>query len=99
MARDLLHEALEKYEDLALARVADERDKALLGSAWLTHDEVSWGRRAKKILSRARIAKSPVQPEKSDAARFEPRRMQGVRATRSGLAVGWRGRAGTAGRT
>lgn len=47
-ARDLLRDALETYEDLALARIADERERTLDRCAGLTHDEVWRARRAKK---------------------------------------------------
>lgn len=47
-ARDLLREAIETYEDLALAEVAEERERTLVRSAGLTHDQVWRGRRVKK---------------------------------------------------
>jgi transcriptional antiterminator Rof (Rho-off) len=47
-ARDLLREALETYEDLALARIAEERERTFDRAASLTHDEVWRGRRAKR---------------------------------------------------
>lgn len=47
-ARDLLRDALETYEDLALGRIAEERERTLDRSAGLTHDEVWRARRAKK---------------------------------------------------
>src|SRR5207245_8848557 len=47
-ARDLIRGALETYEDLALAKVAEERERTLVRSAALTHDEVWRGRRVKK---------------------------------------------------
>lgn len=47
-ARDLLRDALEAYEDLALAKIAEEREQTLVRSAGLTHDEVWRGRRVKK---------------------------------------------------
>jgi hypothetical protein len=47
-ARDLLRDALETYEDLALAKIADEREQTFVRGAGLTHDEVWQGRRAKK---------------------------------------------------
>ena len=47
-ARDLLREALETYEDLALAKIAEERDRTLVRSSALSHDEVWRGRRVKK---------------------------------------------------
>ncbi len=45
-ARDLLREAIETYEDLGLAAIAEERARTFKG-ATLSHDE-TWGRRAKK---------------------------------------------------
>src|SRR5256885_11827622 len=39
-ARDLLRDALETYEDLALAKVAEERERTLVRAGGLTHDEV-----------------------------------------------------------
>jgi len=36
-ARDLLRDALETYEDLGLARIAEERERTLDRSAGLTH--------------------------------------------------------------
>ena len=47
-ARDLLRDALETHEDLALAKIAEERERTLVRSAALTHDEVWRGRRVKK---------------------------------------------------
>ena len=47
-ARDLLRDALEAYEDLALTKVAEERERTLVRSAALTHDEVWRGRRVKR---------------------------------------------------
>lgn len=47
-ARDLLRDALEAYEDLALAKIAEERERTLIRAAALTHDEVWRGRRVKK---------------------------------------------------
>lgn len=47
-ARDLLRDALETYEDLALAKIAEERERTLVRSAGLTHDAVWQGRRAKR---------------------------------------------------
>lgn len=47
-ARDLLRDALETYEDLGLARIAEERERTLDRSVALTHDEVWRGRRVKK---------------------------------------------------
>ena len=44
MARDLLHDALETDEDLALAEIAKRRARTLRRSAGLTHDQV-WRRR------------------------------------------------------
>jgi len=41
-ARDLLRDALETYEDLGLARIAEERERTLDRSSALTHDQV-WG--------------------------------------------------------
>src|SRR5437870_13339371 len=48
-ARDLIRGALETYEDLALAKVAEERERTLVRSAALTHDEVRRGGRGKYI--------------------------------------------------
>jgi nitrate reductase assembly molybdenum cofactor insertion protein NarJ len=45
-ARDLLREALEQYEDIALARIAEERERTFDRSRALSHREV-WGARAK----------------------------------------------------
>jgi predicted DNA-binding protein len=45
-ARDLLREAIETYEDLGLAAIADERVR-ILKRGMLSHDE-TWGRHAKK---------------------------------------------------
>lgn len=39
-ARDLLREALERYEDIGLAQVADERLRSLDRSAVVSHEEV-----------------------------------------------------------
>src|SRR5439155_21459943 len=47
-ARDLIRGALETYEDLALAKVAEERERTLVRSAALTHDEVWRGGRGQK---------------------------------------------------
>lgn len=47
-ARDLLRDALETQEDLALASVAEERERTAGRSAGLTHDEVWRTRRAKR---------------------------------------------------
>ncbi len=47
-ARDLLRDALETYEDLALAKIAEERERTLDRSAGLTHDAVWRARRAKR---------------------------------------------------
>jgi hypothetical protein len=47
-ARDLLREAVEVREDLALSKLAEERARTLTRSAALTHDEVWRGRRVKK---------------------------------------------------
>lgn len=44
-ARDLLRDALETYEDVALAKIAEERGRAFVGSVALTHGEVWRGRR------------------------------------------------------
>ena len=44
-ARDLLNDALETYEDLALEEIAVKRERTLVRSARLTHDEVWRGRR------------------------------------------------------
>lgn len=46
-ARDLLREAIETYEDLGLAAIAEERERTLQGVASFSHDE-TWRRRAKK---------------------------------------------------
>lgn len=46
-ARDLIREALETYEDVALAEIAQERERDFERSAALTHDE-TWGGRRKK---------------------------------------------------
>ncbi len=43
-ARDLLLDALETHEDLALSAVAEDRERNLDRSKALTHDEV-WGKR------------------------------------------------------
>jgi hypothetical protein len=43
-ARDLLREALELYEDIALAEVAAEREPTFKRSTALTHDAV-WRKR------------------------------------------------------
>ena len=51
-ARDLIRDALELYEDLALAEVAETRDATFDRSAALTHEAV-WRRRR-----RTRRAKS-----------------------------------------
>ena len=47
-ARDLLKEALETYEDLALAKIAKERERMPVRSVRLTHNEVWRGRRTKE---------------------------------------------------
>ncbi|TMC70537.1 MAG: antitoxin, RHH family protein [Chloroflexi bacterium] len=47
-ARDLLRDALEVREDLALAKIAEERERTLVRSAGLTHEQVWRERRAKK---------------------------------------------------
>ena len=47
-ARDLLRDALETYEDLALARIAEERERTFDRSVGLTHDEVWRERRVNK---------------------------------------------------
>ena len=47
-ARDLLRDALETQEDLALATIAEQRERTLDRSAALTHDEVWRGRRVNK---------------------------------------------------
>lgn len=47
-ARDLIRTALETQEDLALAKIGEERERTLIRSAALTHNEVWRGRRAKK---------------------------------------------------
>ena len=44
-ARDLLNDVLETYEDLALEEIAVKRERTLVRSARLTHDEVWRGRR------------------------------------------------------
>ncbi|MBM4421695.1 MAG: hypothetical protein FJ034_08990 [Chloroflexi bacterium] len=46
-ARDLLREALEAHEDLALAEIAEARARTFVRSTSLTHDQV-WGRSSKK---------------------------------------------------
>jgi len=46
-ARDLLRDALDTYEDLALAKIAEERERTLDRSAALSHEAV-WTRRAKR---------------------------------------------------
>ena len=45
-ARDLLRDALETYEDLALASIAEERERTLDRTKTLTHDAV-WGHRTR----------------------------------------------------
>jgi transcriptional antiterminator Rof (Rho-off) len=45
-ARDLLREALEQYEDIALARIAEDRERTFDRTRALSHKEV-WGSRAK----------------------------------------------------
>ncbi len=47
-ARDLLRDALETYEDLGLAEIAEERERTLDRSAALTHEAVWRARRAKR---------------------------------------------------
>jgi hypothetical protein len=47
-ARDLLRDALDAYEDVALAKIAESRERTLVRAAGLTHDEVWRGRRVKK---------------------------------------------------
>ena len=44
-ARDLLRDALEMHEDLALASMAEERERTFNRSAGLTHDEIWRARR------------------------------------------------------
>ncbi len=46
-ARDLIREALELHEDIALAKLADERMKNFKLSDALSHEHV-WGRKAKR---------------------------------------------------
>jgi predicted DNA-binding protein len=46
-ARDLLRDSLEEYEDLALAAIAEERERTLGRSRGLSHEAV-WGRRPAK---------------------------------------------------
>ncbi len=41
-ARDLIKEALESYEDVALSQWAEERDKAFHRKQSMSHEEV-WG--------------------------------------------------------
>lgn len=47
-ARDLLRDALDTYEDIGLARIAEERERTLDRSAGLSHDAVWRVRRAKR---------------------------------------------------
>src|SRR3989440_10268608 len=47
-ARDLLRDALETYEDVALAKLAEARERTLVRSAGLTHDEVWRGGAGRK---------------------------------------------------
>ncbi len=47
-ARDLLRDALETYEDLGLARIAEERERTLDRSSGLTHDQVWRAGRTKR---------------------------------------------------
>ena len=47
-ARDLLRDALVMHEDLALAEIAKERERTLVRSAGLTHDEAWRGRPMKE---------------------------------------------------
>lgn len=47
-ARDLLRDALDTYEDIGLARIAEEREHTLDRSAGLSHDAVWRVRRAKR---------------------------------------------------
>ncbi len=47
-ARDLLRDALETHEDLALAKIAEERERTLDRAAGLTHDLVWRARSAKR---------------------------------------------------
>ena len=47
-ARDLLRHALETQEDLALAEIAEERERTLERSATLTHARVWRGHRVKR---------------------------------------------------
>jgi hypothetical protein len=44
-ARDLLRGALESYEDMGLAAIAEERERTLDRRGALTHDEVFRARR------------------------------------------------------
>ena len=47
-ARDLLRDALETYEDLALTKIAEERERTPVRSVGLTHNDVWRGRRTKE---------------------------------------------------
>lgn len=47
-ARDLLRDALETHEDLALSKIAEDRERTLDRSAGLTHDAVWRVRSAKR---------------------------------------------------
>ena len=47
-ARDLLREALESYEDLALAEMADERERTFDRTCALTHDQVFQSKRKRR---------------------------------------------------
>jgi predicted DNA-binding protein len=48
-ARDLLRDAIEQHEDLALAEIAKERERMLVRSAGLARDDVWRGRRIKEV--------------------------------------------------
>ena len=45
-ARELIREAIEIHEDIALARIADRRARTFVRSKSLSHEEV-WGRHAR----------------------------------------------------
>ncbi len=51
-ARDLLRDVLETYEDLTLARIAQERERSLGQSAGLSDDAVWRSGRARRSKSR-----------------------------------------------
>jgi hypothetical protein len=40
VTRELIREALEIHEDIVLAKIAEKREKALIGRSNLTHDKV-----------------------------------------------------------